>query len=124
MLRQEPEADSSPTEIKETNLDRPPLVTLICALGMIGAMATVYVLFSAGPDDGINRLYLAFTALVGFTSLVGFWYMKRWGLYLYFAMLLLNQAMMVLVFKNWTPASLMAPVLVVLVGIRYYDRMT
>jgi hypothetical protein len=91
---------------------------------MIGAVATFHVLFSGGPSDGISKLYLAFSAIVGFTSLVGFWYMKRWGLYLYFAMLLLNQAMMMLVFKNWSPASLLAPVLVILVGAWYFDRMT
>lgn len=91
---------------------------------MIGALASIHILFSAPRSAEISRPYLAFSAIVGLTSLVGCWYMKRCGLYLYFAMLLLNQAMPTFVFQNWSLSSLMAPVLVMLVGIRYYDRMS
>lgn len=112
------------SSLENAQLKRPPLITVICTLGMIGFAATVPVIFGLIDSLGTNRLYLAISAIVGFTSFIGLWYMQKWGLYLYFAMLLLNQAMMIFVFKSWNEASLFVPAIVVLAGIIYYDRMT
>ncbi|MFD2514812.1 hypothetical protein ACFSRY_13130 [Pontibacter locisalis] len=107
------------------NLERPPLITGMCILGVIGFVTTLpAVLGFRELDVGISRPYLAFSAVMGLASLIGFWYMNRWGLYLYFGMLLLNQAMMIFVFRSWNEASLLVPSVAVFTGIWYYDRMT
>ena len=91
---------------------------------MIGAVFTVPVIFGIIGSHELNRPYYAFSAIVGLISFIGFWYMKRWGLYLYFSMLLLNQAMMIFVFQSWNEASLFHPAIVIQAGILYYDRMS
>ena len=107
------------------NLEMPPLITGMCILGVIGFVTTLPAVLGFRELDGvISRPYLTFSAEVVLVSHIGFWYMKRWGLYLYFVMLLLNQAMMIFVFRPWNEASLLVPSVAVFAGIWYYDRMT
>ena len=81
---------------------RPAAITVICILGLIGAVGAVWILGS-----GIARQvgswyppYLSVSAVIGGVSLFGFWRMRRWGVVIYTAFALINQVVL-LVAGRW-----------------------
>lgn len=103
---------------------RPLAITIICVLGFVGTLAILPILFS-GLASQIGAWYppfLVFASVVGFTCMVGLWKMKKWAVYIYTGMVILNQLIMVLM-EVWTISALIAPVIVIAIAVYYLDRM-
>jgi len=66
--------------------------------------------------------YLAASAIIGAACTVGFWLMRRWALYLYTAMVVINQIVF-LAMGVWTIMALILPAIVVGIGFAYFSRM-
>ncbi|WP_017730756.1 hypothetical protein [Nafulsella turpanensis] len=108
------------------NVERPLPITIICILGLIGAVVSLPGILSGSPQ--IKELgewfhyHLAISTIFGFCCFLGLWSMKRWALYLYSGILLINQIILLIV-GLWNPSSLILPLLVVIFGVAYFHKM-
>lgn len=102
---------------------RPITIQVICIISFVGAIATLFKLFD--PSYGTNdvRILTAVASLVGLTSMIGLWYMKKWGVLLYGGIFLFNQVILLFVLERWSAASFFLPGIVLVIGAHYYDRM-
>ncbi len=103
---------------------RPAAMSGILVLGAIGAVALVWMA-SSGQLYGAPDWYMPYlfvSAAVGMTGIVGMFLMRKWGLYLYLGLFLLNQALM-LSLGAWSLQALVVPVIVVVLGFRHFDQM-
>lgn len=75
---------------------RPTLITIACALGVFGAVASVPVIFSdfARGVGAWYAPYLAASVLASTGCMAGLWKMRRWGAYLYVMVAATNQLVM------------------------------
>jgi hypothetical protein len=104
---------------------RPVAITLICMICAIGAVAAI-PLIVVGAMRGISPRYPVFTALSivnGLVCAVGFWFMRKWAVYLYAAVFVLGQLLLV-VMGTWEFSALLVfPLAVVMTGFVYLSRM-
>jgi len=111
-----------PTGIASTR--RPIPITVICVIAAVGALFTIPLIFSqAAVSIGAwYPPYLAFSAVVGLACTIGLWLMRKWGVYLYAAFMVVNQ--IVLAGEGvWNILALVIPLIVVVVGFAYLSRM-
>lgn len=103
---------------------RPLLITIICILGFIGGILVIPIVFSPMVEEIATwyPYYFAFTALVGFISLLGLWFMKKWGAYSYAGLTILNQ-IIALVMGLWNFMVLLIPFIVVVVSFIHISKM-
>ena len=103
---------------------RPVIITIICILAFIGVLFAIPLIFSSYASQ-IGSWYppfLAVSTLVGLVSLIGFWLMRLWGLYLYCAFFVLNQIVLTMM-HVWTPVTLFLPLVIIIIGFCYRARM-
>jgi hypothetical protein len=112
-------------ENSEQGSKRPVAITVICILGFIGAAISVPLVFSsmAASIGSWYPPYLGFSALAGTVCLIGLWMMKKWAAYAYTGLVALNQVVMV-VMGVWTLFSLLIPLVVVIIALKYSPRMS
>lgn len=99
-------------------------ITVICIIGLLGAIAAVPMILSdqARQVGAWYPPYFAFATAGGLVSMFGLWKMKRWGFFLYIALGILNQVMM-LAKGSWSPYGLMLPLLVSLIVAKDYKKL-
>lgn len=103
---------------------RPLSITIICILGFIGGILVILVLFSPMTEyvPSWYPPYLGFTALVGFISLIGLWFMKKWGAYSYIGLTMLNQ-IVALTMGAWNFMVLLIPLIVIVISLSHISKM-
>jgi hypothetical protein len=103
---------------------RPVPITVICVLSAIGVVLVVPMIFSevARAIGAWYPPYLALSAIVGAACAVGFWLMRRWALYLYTAVFVINQIVL-LTMGVWSIFALIIPGIVVGIGFYYQSHM-
>ena len=80
--------------------ERPVLITLICILGFMGVVLSIYWI-TTGPEKYSEPWFIYYnmaTAVLGLIFLTGIWKMRKWGANGYVVIALLN--IVVLVFSN------------------------
>ena len=98
-------------------------IKLICIVGFIGALITVPTIWElALRMGGWYPIYLTACALVGFVSMIGLWMMRKWAVYAYTALAVINQAV-ALHLGAWNIFSLAIPGAVIAVMFLYVSRM-
>jgi hypothetical protein len=104
---------------------RPTSITVICIIGFVGALISVPLLFtSIALNIGAwYPPYLAFSIVLGLTSMIGMWMMKKWGAYLYTGMAVVNQFIL-LATNLWSPFSLILVAVVVFFALRSVGKMS
>ena len=104
---------------------RPSSITFICVLGFIGAILTVQLVFSSAARQigSWYPPYLAFSALIGLVCMIGLWLMKKWSVYAYAGLALLNQVVL-LVMGRWNIMALLIPAIVIIVGYKHLSKMS
>ena len=101
---------------------RPQLISIICVLGIFGAVASVVATIWSNAYTLEYRLWMFVMAGIQLKAIQGIWNMKKWGVVLYAVKLVLVQfGMMVAGF--WSPIDLMFPVLIMLALSQYYNEM-
>jgi hypothetical protein len=103
---------------------RPVIITVICIIGLIGALFTIPLLFTSYAS-AIGSWYPPFvglSALVGIISFIGLWRMRLWALYLYLAMFVVTEIIM-MVMHIWSPTAPILPIVVLVIGFCYRSRM-
>lgn len=118
-LYKTPESDL--TEDMPTS-KRPIGITIICILGVIGAVATVFLIFS-GTAQAVGTWYTVFlgvSALIGLACFYGFWKMKKKAVYAYIVFFACNQVIL-LATNIWKPQALLIPGVFIII-LLYYSR--
>jgi hypothetical protein len=104
---------------------RPVAITVICIIGFIGAAISLPLIFSAAAA-GIGSWYppfLGLSAVVGLICMIGLWKMKKWAVFLYTAMVVVSQVVL-LSTGFWNPFSLLLPAIVIAIGFANLSKMT
>jgi hypothetical protein len=104
---------------------RPTVITVICILGFIGAALTIPLIFSntAQSIGSWYPPYLGASAVVGLICMVGLWKMKKWAVFLYTLLMVVNQ---VVLFSMgvWNPFALLIPVIIIAIGFANLSKMS
>jgi hypothetical protein len=103
---------------------RPVAIVIICAIGFLGALFALPLIFSDAAQD-IGPWYppaLMASACIGAIALLGLWMMRKWAVYLYTAMTVINQVV-VLYMHVWNPLTLIVPGIIVIVMFIYIKQM-
>ncbi|SRR5216684_6572167 len=76
---------------------RPTLITVLCIIGFIGVPVVLAALVIPTARDLLIQQYgvpfvpiTLFLGVLGFAGLVGYWKMRKWGVYLYTTMAVLS----------------------------------
>jgi uncharacterized membrane protein (DUF2068 family) len=108
--------------------NRPVAITVICIIGFVGVALAVPVLLAALAAGAGSILptwywpYLLVSIVVGLVALIGLWKMKKWGAYLYTAMFLINQCLL-LATGLWSVGALIIPLIVVVIALSQLSKM-
>ncbi len=104
---------------------RPIAITIICVLGLIGAVVSVPLIFSsvARSIGAWYPPYLALCSVIGLACMVGLWMMKKWAVFLYTGLLVINQVVL-LAMGVWNPLALVVPLIVVVVAFMNLSKMS
>jgi hypothetical protein len=108
----------------EQTSGRPTAITVVCVLCFIGAALVIPAIFSE-PVRSIGSWYppyLAGSAIVGLTCMIGLWHMRKWAVFAYTIFVVINQIVLVNM-DIWNPFALLIPAIVIAIGFTYLTRM-
>lgn len=114
---------SSPTKCR-----RPVLITILCIL-VIGATVISFPLLAYRASLVAERLGVGYAIELALSlhatviSMVGYWKMKRWGVYLYSAAFVLGNAWGLVNEATFTIAGVITPLGIIALGLCYVRRM-
>jgi len=113
------------TEIALANGSRPKAITIICVVGVIGALLSFPIIFSdlAWQVGAWYPPYLGLTMLVGLVCIVGLWMMKKWGMYGYIGLTVVNQVVLLLM-GSWNIMVLLVPGIVIYFAYKHLPDMS
>lgn len=103
---------------------RPIPITIICIVSALGALIAIPLIFTetARSIGAWYPPYVAFGTAVGLASAIGLWLMRKWAVYLYTAVMVLNQIVLASM-GLWNILALALPLVVVIIGFCYLSRM-
>ena len=108
---------------------RPLAITIVCVIGFLAfglslfTVPTLYGALTATYGAWYGPFWLASLALT-LASLIGYWLMKKWGVFLYIGTFIAGAAVGVLQGIPFTLLGLVVPLLVSVLGLVYLRRMT
>lgn len=105
--------------------ERPPGIQAFCILNFLGALLTPVLIIGYFADPGVPRWYPALLSvyiIASLLSLIGIWLMRRKALYVYIALIVLNQSLH-LSMGRWNPLSLLLPLFLIGYGLRHIREM-
>ena len=103
---------------------RPVAVMVICVLGFIWGLINLSLLFT----DAVARVppwffpFFGISSVIGLLCLIGLWLMRRWALYAYTALAVIDQAIL-LAAGIWDPVTLVVPAIVIVGMFIHLPRM-
>lgn len=106
-------------------LKRPTAITVICVVGFIGVGLSIPMIFSEiGRQIGSwFGPYAGFATIANLICMIGLWRTKKWGLYAYSALVILNQ--IVLITKSeWNVLILIVQGIVFLIALYHLQPST
>ncbi len=109
--------------MNEPKVERPTVITVICVLMAIGAVATIPIVMAAASQlPGWYTPFVLASAAVGLVCMVGLWTMRKWAVYLYTAMTVVGQ---VVLFATglWVAQSIIVPAIVIAVMFSQLGKM-
>lgn len=116
--------------VSTTKTKRPSSITLISVFEiLIGFYSFYFIIFSPGlqkfiQDFGVGEtLFIAFSGIVDLVSGVGFWFMKKWAVYMFSAFAVITQINL-LVVGRWNVFSLLLLAVPIFIGYRHFSKMT
>ena len=104
---------------------RPVAITVICILGFIGAALSIPLIFSSAAQSigSWYPPYLGASSVVGLICMFGLWNMKKWSVFVYTLLVVVNQ---VVLFSMglWNPFALLIPVIVIAIAFANLSKMS
>ena len=105
-------------------IQRPTILTVICIISFAYAVLGFPTIFSPYIKKQ-GDFFPAFTGILislEFISVVGVWYMKKWGVRIYILTALLNQSLLIYI-DNWEIYKVVLPIVFKGVAIFFYRKM-
>jgi len=103
--------------------NRPLLITLVCLINFIIILITSFYLANAPVRDSLLKnfgwkyiLYVAMGIIFSLSASLGYWYMKRWGVYIFLAIILISIGMNVFLFPKVELIPCIFPQIISLLG--------
>lgn len=107
--------------------ERPILITGLCVIGIGALLLTLPFIPSMAATFTESYSWYApvwvSSLLITFVSLVGYWLMRRWGVYLYTTAFLVGTALGIVAGLPFTVRGVVVPLGVIAVGAVYFRRM-
>jgi hypothetical protein len=103
---------------------RPTAITIICVLMAFGSLVAVPLAFSKAAHQ-VGPWYpplLLISSILGLVSLVGFWLMRRWAVFLYTGVFVVVQIVM-LSLGQASPIGTIIPLIVIASGFIFLKQM-
>ena len=116
---------STTTAENSAKAKRPTSITVICILGILGALASLPLLFSPIAQDigAWYPPYLGLSSIVGLVCMIGLWMMKKWAAFTYTGFVVLNQVVL-LAMGVWNILALLIPAVIIFFALKHVPRMT
>jgi hypothetical protein len=112
------------TAVGTTKANRPISITLISLWLLFGALTTAWLIFRGyGASFISDTVLIAVGGLVSLACGTGFWFMKKWSLFIYAVYGLLNQVAL-LALGRWNLFSLLVLAIIVYFGYRNLSKMS
>jgi len=110
------------------NSERPLAITIVIVVTFLGSLIALPAAFSEMSRQVAYwySYYIVTATICLIASLVGLWMMKRWGLFMYSGVIVVNQIIAIYMLGFITSiflASLILPITVVGLGGYYYNTM-
>lgn len=112
-------------------MKRPAIITIICILGFFGALMMLLTLLNPSArtqmiqeEGAIIIPFLMSIFIFWVAGLIGYWKMKRWGVTLYCIMTVISIGGGFLLDLKTGLFSYIMPIIVIVVGLVYFKRMT
>lgn len=105
-------------------VQRPTLLTVLCVISFVVAVLGFPTIFSPFIKKK-GDFFPAFTGILialEFISIVGVWYMKKWGVVMYFINAMLVHALIIYI-DNWSVYKSVLPVIFIIITSMYYKKM-
>lgn len=105
-------------------IERPTILTVICIISFAYAVLGFPTIFSPFIKKQ-GDFFPAFTGVLiafEFISVVGVWYMKKWGLRIYILTSLLSQSLLIYI-DNWASYKLVLPIFFIVLSAFFYKKM-
>ncbi len=107
------------------NTNRPKSITAVCTIGILGLFGVMAILFSAISNQ-VNPLlisHLLISSAIGAACFFGMWKMKKWSVYVYTGLFVINQ---VLAFATggWSLMTILVPAIIIYVGWKNITKMS
>ncbi len=126
-MEQQVESSAQQSSLSEK---RPILITVLCILALVFMLLAIGgFLMPATRDSIVEKYGLTYTivnvsiALLGYIGLVGYWKMRKWGVYVYTVMTVLSIGHQ-LIAGNWNIPGHIVHILIAGVGFVNLKRMT
>ena len=104
-------------------IERPTILTVICIIAFAYAVLGFPTIFSPFIKKQ-GDFFPAFTGILisfEFISIVGVWYMKKWGVRIYFLTALLNQSLLIYI-DNWAVYKMVLPIVFIGLATFFYKK--
>jgi hypothetical protein len=107
---------------------RPMIITISCTIGFVVfglstlTIPSMYGMITAAYGDWYGPVWLLFLGLT-LASLIGYWRMKRWGVFLYVGAFIVGTAAGILLGLPFTIPGVIVPALISALGLAYLRRM-
>jgi hypothetical protein len=106
------------------NPEKPLVISAICIIGVINAIQMLNLILSpmAKQAGAIYPLYFSASVLISLFCIAGLWLLKRWAALGYMALLICNQAVL-LMMGYWELTAAIIPVAIILLLFKHWDKM-
>lgn len=107
-------------QISRFNPAKPIALTAVCLIGLVNAIQMLNALLAPMVKQlgAFYPWYFGAAGLLGIVCVVGLWFLQRWAAWVYGVLLLVNQAVLLSI-GLWEPTSLVVPVVIIGVMLRY-----
>jgi hypothetical protein len=107
------------------NPEKPLAITAICIIGIINAIQMINLVLSpmSKQAGAIYPFYFTLSVALSVACIVGLWLLKRWAAFVYAALLMCNQIVL-LVMGYWSFSAAIIPAVIIALLIKHLDRMS
>jgi len=107
------------------NPEKPLAITAICIIGIINAIQMINLVLSpmSKQAGSVYPLYFTLSVALSLACIAGLWLLKRWAALFYGAVLICNQIVL-LMMGYWSFSAAIIPVVIIVLLIKYLDRMS